>query len=1237
MKNPLLLALFICLCFSSVAQQGSSLVSPFEGTSGRLRILPPNVAKTQEFGNVPVNFSTGQLNFNMPLHQIQVDENLTIPIQLAYNNTGLKPQDVPTWVGNGWNLEVGGTIVQTINGISDFTSGGLQTPGVRQQMENYLAGSITDPDKYLYLTQVLNNQTDSQYDLFSFNFLGRSGKFYFLDNNIVLMNNMPLKITYASNSFTITDEKGYQFAFTLSLATGGTFSDGFVHPISDPSYISSVTWYLKKITSPNGVVVDFNYYQDISYQTSVTGASYSTGYTSGNPCVLNNGFSLSQTNTETGVGQYLLDNIVWKGKTVDFQFFDRNDLVSNANVKAKGLSAIVAYDEANQETNRISFSYGYIGTNDRLKLNSVSFIENKTPFAAIQTTSFEYYGMSGADIPIPSLMVANTPRPANNSVDHWGYYNGRNNPNKIPVANYSLKTSTNLTSFGTADRRADNTYSKIGMLKKINYPTKGYTEIFYEPNVVNYSSISAAPFFLQTQTPETPPPGGSGVYLQIGGNRVSRIVDNTGSSESNERIITYEQANLLAVPYYVTSIESSTPSTATFPTGPCTACGTRYFISENNVYNWDGYQIEYRKVTETYGNTGANGKKVYEYNASVAAGDPVINPPHAATVNLSWRSGNLAKEQTYEKTVSTYTLAQELTNTYSLLSLASTTHNGFKAGRSMDCQQQAVSSGFSYNYFNKSLTPVFTDYYNLQADTTTEYSGGVGLSNTVSYTYTPEVLLKSTSITNSKNKIESTINYYANDFNNISGTNIDQLKAKNIIGMPLKVIRNIDNKAVDGVMVKSDANGNPIEIYRYENASLVTLAHNPAQFILPEFKLFESRKYSSKGNPIEIKRLNQPPTTYVWGYKHSYPIASVQNATVANVEGVIGSLETVADNYTDVNVENIGTSLRSNLPAAMVTSGVMKSGAGLSKITAPNGLKSTFEYDGVNRLSAVKDHLGNLTDIYRYFYATVSECTPPTAPTISISSTSLCSVTLSATTCSGGTVQWSNGASGPTTSVPTTTSSTYTAKCKVGTCESSASNALTVPVLPATWSAMDVGSPSSPGCTQNASGNLTLLGYGPASGTSDNFHWIYKAFSGNVTIIAKISSIPADDGDRSGIMIRSNLNPDAQYYILLQDGNANVGELKRDVNGGTGGLYSFAPSAVNQTWIKVVKTGTSIKGYYSTNANPEANNAWNDYFNLTGNSPTTLDFGSNFYIGFATWGGANQTTFSNITINGVAF
>ena len=82
-------------------------------------------------------------------------------------------------------------------------------------------------------------------------------------------------------------------------------------------------------------------------------------------------------------------------------------------------------------------------------------------------------------------------------------------------------------------------------------------------------------------------------------------------------------------------------------------------------------------------------------------------------------------------------------------------------------------------------------------------------------------------------------------------------------------------------------------------------------------------------------------------------------------------------------------------------------------------------------------------------------------------------------------------------------------------------------------------------------------------------------------------------------------------------------------------MYSFAPSAVYQTWIKVVKTGNSIKGYYSTNANPEVNNAWNDYFNLTGANPTTMNLGSSFYVGLVSYyPSSNQTIFTNISING---
>lgn len=310
---------------------------------------------------------------------------------------------------------------------------------------------------------------------------------------------------------------------------------------------------------------------------------------------------------------------------------------------------------------------------------------------------------------------------------------------------------------------------------------------------------------------------------------------------------------------------------------------------------------------------------------------------------------------------------------------------------------------------------------------------------------------------------------------------------------------------------------------------------------------------------------------------------------------------------------------------------------GLKQITLPNNINTYFEYDGAGRLLNVKDHNNNLVDQYVYNYATTTppSCISPAAPIISISTSSLCNVTLTASNCAG-TIDWSNNATGSSITVSSQTSTTYTATCTVNACTSSISNVISVPNLPIGWNSADVG--AFPGCTMYGSiGELTLQGSGVVGDLNDSFHWVYKDMTGDFTMIVKINDLSMANGQRSGIMIRSNTGTDAQFYTLIQDANANVGEIKRDVNGGTGALYSYAPSAVNQTWIKVVKTGTSIKGYHSTNSNPELNNAWDDTFILTGNAPTTLDFGTNFLIGLVAYGANNQTTFTNITLNGNAF
>ena len=64
-----------------------------------------------------------------------------------------------------------------------------------------------------------------------------------------------------------------------------------------------------------------------------------------------------------------------------------------------------------------------------------------------------------------------------NSIDYWGFYNGKANTDKLPR---TLLYSTSIV--GTANRTPDEEYAKCGSLKRITYPTGGSTEFNWELN-----------------------------------------------------------------------------------------------------------------------------------------------------------------------------------------------------------------------------------------------------------------------------------------------------------------------------------------------------------------------------------------------------------------------------------------------------------------------------------------------------------------------------------------------------------------------------------------------------------------------------------------------------------------------------------------------------------------------------------------------------------------------------------
>ena len=146
----------------------------------------------------------------------------------------------------------------------------------------------------------------------------------------------------------------------------------------------------------------------------------------------------------------------------------------------------------------INFTYGsfgctniggnYASTNNttkehRLKLNNVKEI---VPGDTL-TTNF-YYN----ELALPSINSC--------AQDYWGYYNGKDNPSTKDIAGYKGHTmlptpktfmnapySKNLDDIKGADRSCDEKYMQAGVLKKIVYPTRGYTTYEYESNRIAVS------------------------------------------------------------------------------------------------------------------------------------------------------------------------------------------------------------------------------------------------------------------------------------------------------------------------------------------------------------------------------------------------------------------------------------------------------------------------------------------------------------------------------------------------------------------------------------------------------------------------------------------------------------------------------------------------------------------------------------------------------------------------------
>jgi YD repeat-containing protein len=442
----------------------------------------PEAINLNKFGLVPVTLYSGMTNVSIPLYEIQ-EGNIKVPITLSYYNKGFKPSEISGNTGLGWTLQSGGIITRIVRGQVD---------------ENPATDPVYDPEsefKMKYedfpdilhqrfsqrlLKEISDGKSDGEPDIYTLNFNGYSGKFVLKNGQAYLTPKQNLKVTYSKTAF------GSTFCITTEDGTKYTFGEGGNEwtepndfhapmPVQVLRYISS--WRLTSISSFDNLhTINYSYEDVILGREDYLSDSYHLVYSSG--VVIPSGTFSRYYNYGANITSKSLLNITTNHCKI---FFDKGASRTDLN-QAYTPSPQFTLGKLRIETNagdfikQWQFIYEYFGQSTITKLKLKNLYQSDLSGMMTNKYSFDYYNET--DI---------LPDEKTNGIDHWGYYNGKiNNMTKIPP---EILPNGTMGAYVPGDRTPNSEYSKYCVLKKVTYPTKGYSYFEYENNRCNSSEL----------------------------------------------------------------------------------------------------------------------------------------------------------------------------------------------------------------------------------------------------------------------------------------------------------------------------------------------------------------------------------------------------------------------------------------------------------------------------------------------------------------------------------------------------------------------------------------------------------------------------------------------------------------------------------------------------------------------------------------------------------------------------
>lgn len=588
------------------------------------------------------------------------------------------------------------------------------------------------------------------------------------------------------------------------------------------------------------------------------------------------------------------------------------------------------------------------------------------------------------------------------AIDHWGYYNGNDSNLYIAPTDPSYNINTGDYNLVNTYRDPNGLYHNVALLQKATYPTGGYSTFEYEPHLygkrIERNSASA---FLPTLTNNGGPAGGARIRL------IQNFSDNGVLSDEKEYRYTSDlngtlsSGILMTWPRYMHG----------FKIGPANYQQTKLITTSSTVQSnsLDSYNVGYSKVYEI-----TPGKGYTEHNFTSYE----TNPDTVGSDVTNMRRYSVNTQDPADSEIIPLNLMKNLDilpTDKSILRGKVLSQRFFKEGDinpiktveyeytdNIEFNPSSLADNNNYVSVNQRVQfwiQGYKKYMNssyIKKKTIKDYFNGTEVKAETEYFYdsTKNLNLSRELVRNSDNTETKTNYQYLTDIwhglPNHAGSFIPpyafmmNMFSKNMHSIPLvttsyrnsaflgrnQVLYNYDQSNV-GILPKKFLSYTEDKIV----ASQTSIGLPDTNFATEEL-VYDS--YDEKGNIQQYTTKDGVPTTIIWGYNKTLPVAKILGAKLSDIPASIitalvnasiadGQAPPMSDEAAFLNALELFRKDVS-LSGYQVTTYSHDPLIGVRSITPPSGIREVYKYDSAGRLKEVREnsYSGNLLKEYNY-------------------------------------------------------------------------------------------------------------------------------------------------------------------------------------------------------------------------------------------------------------------------------